>query len=101
MLQIIVFDRALSFCVFKSTIVLLHCYPSILFDIVLGGVEPSYGKWAPYIGNARSAADAYNTESQKISHSSAAVKEDEQMEVHLSEDLLLELISEKKVGNVA
>jgi hypothetical protein len=64
----------------------------LLFQFV---IEPSYKNWAPYVGKAGN-NDVVNTEFMKVS-STAKGKPEDLDEIELTEDLLIELMSEKKV----
>ena len=63
-----------------------------------GLVKPSYNDWSPYVGLSRGAR-ALNTEYEKASKCSAHHRESED-ELQLSEDLLIDLMSEKKASRL-
>ncbi|ELU16674.1 hypothetical protein CAPTEDRAFT_203463, partial [Capitella teleta] len=59
---------------------------------------PSYKNWAPYVGKAGN-NDVVNTEFMKVS-STAKGKPEDLDEIELTEDLLIELMSEKKLHEI-
>ena len=62
-------------------------------------ISPCYNHWAPYLGHSRADKDVYNSEYKKVALHKGSKDEEENVDMELTEDLLIELMSEKKVRN--
>ena len=72
-----------------------YWYIFIFYYAVNDMLPPSYGNWAPFIGEACSEDEVHITEYMKVSSpGSSGVDDDDNI---LNEDYLIELMTEKKV----